>query len=580
MSANYIQLYDDNVVKFSIRQGVEDDRWSLKNNYTITASDNNKTYITYTSDNTSIIKPTNEMVGSFTIGELVCTRDTNRVFLGNFSDKLQNTQQQTLGGTLVGNKYLGYIDSKPLITASKNGIPESLSSSNSSLLLKGSRYRSYHHTENNSTTCKLTEDQNWCKQSYYNEKYDAYDGDYMYDIFRNALIIFDHNIKPSNSSYNASLGEEVINSGEAITEKSSPNNRRRTPLIPYAKSKENNDETVYKHTQDMYGDGYVLLYNVIPDGHTLTFVERAYDTASGKSKSTEYKGNYSQNIIKINKIPVDLIDDHFDTNYFNTSGSKITLNIGALQTQISAGNLNLDSGALKNVYKAPITANTVVITDDNGFLATNSGINSSYLTGLKGNIQSQINALAGVTDTAAYATQDDLDLLEARVKVLEDGSSDSNNNSMVNFYFNTTYAPSNYENAKSDGSYAGDKSAIILTTSTVNIPNTNLNNDFGYTIGNTTCYRLRPNKSGTLIISAYSKGTGFRCLIGLITTATDPATNTTSTHYKHLALIDPQDAIGEDTGGCTTCLPVTKGKTYALIAQANTLGSAYSMVLV
>ena len=56
MSANYIQLYDDNVVKFSIRQGIEDDRWSLKNNYTITASDNNKTYITYTSDNTSIIK--------------------------------------------------------------------------------------------------------------------------------------------------------------------------------------------------------------------------------------------------------------------------------------------------------------------------------------------------------------------------------------------------------------------------------------------------------------------------------------------------------------------------------------------
>lgn len=415
MSANYIQLYDDNVVKFSIRQGVEDDRWSLKNNYTITASDNNKTYITYTSDNTSIVKPTNEMVGSFTVGELVCTRDTNRVFLGNFSDKLQSTQQQTLGGTLVGNKYLGYIDSKPLITASKNGIPESLSSSNSSLLLKGSRYRSYHHTENNSTTCKLTEDQNWCKQAYYNEKYDAYDGDYMYDIFRNALIIFDHNIKPSNSSYNASLGEEVINSGEAITEKSSPNNRRRTPLIPYAKSKENNDETVYKHTQDMYGDGYVLLYNVIPDGHTLTFVERAYDTASGKSKSTEYKGNYSQNIIKINKIPVDLIDDHFDTNYFSTSGSKITLNIGALQTQISAGNLNLDSGALKNVYKAPITANTVVITDGNGYLATNSGINSSYLTGLKGNIQSQINALAGTTDTAVYATQADLDLLEAKV---------------------------------------------------------------------------------------------------------------------------------------------------------------------
>lgn len=442
MSANYIQLYDDNVVKFSIRQGVEDDRWSLKNNYTITASDNNKTYITYTSDNTSIIKPTNEMVGSFTIGELVCTRDTNRVFLGNFSDKLKDTQQQTLGGTLVGNKYLGYIDSKPLISASNNGIAESLSSSNSSLLLKGSRYRSYHHTEGNSKNCKLTEDKNWCKQSYYNEKYDAYDGDYMYDIFRNALIIFDHNIKPSNSTYDPNLGEEIINSGEAITANSSPTNRRRTPLIPYAKSKENNDETVYKHTQDMYGDGYVLLYNVIPDGHTLTFVERNYDTISGKSTSTEYKGNYSQNIIKINKIPVELINGHFDANYFNTSGSKITLNIGALQTEISASNLNLNSGALKNVYKAPITANTVVITDENGFLATNSGINSSYLTGLKGNIQSQINALAGATDTVAYATQEDLDLLEAKV---DSYHGDSSIYTYSNISLNIT-KPENYSN--------------------------------------------------------------------------------------------------------------------------------------
>lgn len=579
MSANYIQLYDDNVVKFSIRQGIEDDRWSLKNNYTITASDNNKTYITYISDNTSIIKPTNEMVGSFTIGELVCTRDTNRVFLGNFSDKLKDTQQQTLGGTLVGNKYLGYIDSKPLISASNNGIAESLSSSNSSLLLKGSRYRSYHHTEGNSTTCKLTEDKNWCKQSYYNEKYDAYDGDYMYDIFRNALIIFDHNIKPSNSTYDPNLGEEIINSGEPITANSSPTNRRRTPLIPYAKSKENNDETVYKHTQDMYGDGYVLLYNVIPDGHTLTFVEREYDTTSGKSTSTEYKGNYSQNIIKINKIPVELIDGHFDANYFNTSGSKITLNIGALQTQISASNLNLNSGALKNVYKAPIAGNTVVITDENGFLATNSEINSSYLTGLKGNIQSQINALAGATDTVAYATQEDLDLLEARVTALEDESA-SDESSMINFYFDTTYAPNSYEIAKADGTYTGDKSAVILTTSTINIPDTTLNRYFAYDIGDTTCYKLKPNKSGTLIISAYSRDLGFRCLIGLVTTATNTSTNTTSTHYKHLAIIDPQDARGEDTGGTTTCLPVTKGKTYALIAQDSTLISAYTMVLV
>ena len=105
-------MYDDNVVKFSIRQGEENDRWAISGNYKITASDNETTYITY-ADNTTTTKATDEMVGSFTIGELVCTRDTNRVFLGNFSDVLKNKpQQQTLGGVLSGNKYLGYVDSK------------------------------------------------------------------------------------------------------------------------------------------------------------------------------------------------------------------------------------------------------------------------------------------------------------------------------------------------------------------------------------------------------------------------------------------------------------------------------------
>ena len=44
---------------------------------------------------------------AFNSGELIYARDTNRVFVGNFSPKLAENQQQTIGGVLVGNKYLG-----------------------------------------------------------------------------------------------------------------------------------------------------------------------------------------------------------------------------------------------------------------------------------------------------------------------------------------------------------------------------------------------------------------------------------------------------------------------------------------
>lgn len=103
----------------------------------------------------------------------------------------------------MGNKYLGFVDSKDRLStgATNNGIPVSLSSSNNVTGLldnEESAFRSYNHIKAGTTkTCEETEDGKWPKQAYYNAKYDAYDGDYMYDIYRNALIIFDHNIKPS-----------------------------------------------------------------------------------------------------------------------------------------------------------------------------------------------------------------------------------------------------------------------------------------------------------------------------------------------------------------------------------------------
>jgi hypothetical protein len=64
------------------------------------------------------------------MGELAFTRDTGRVFVGNFTNQ-NNTDsngvnadsQEVQGGILVGNKYLGMIDSKPLGHYSPNNFP-------------------------------------------------------------------------------------------------------------------------------------------------------------------------------------------------------------------------------------------------------------------------------------------------------------------------------------------------------------------------------------------------------------------------------------------------------------------------
>jgi hypothetical protein len=49
------------------------------------------------------------------MGELAFTRDTARVFAGNFTNlEFKEDSEAVTGGSLVGNKYLGIIDSKPL----------------------------------------------------------------------------------------------------------------------------------------------------------------------------------------------------------------------------------------------------------------------------------------------------------------------------------------------------------------------------------------------------------------------------------------------------------------------------------
>lgn len=316
------------------------------------------------------------------------TRDTNRLFVGNISNLATTveSQQQTLGGTLVGNKYLGYIDSKPphnvtLEEGRSNGEPLNLESDTGSgenaqkaLLLSDSLYRSYNFLNEEGNGPVKTNDNKWQRLSFYNPKYDAYDGDYMYDIYRNALILFDHNIKPSTDNI-----EEPTETLATI------GGKRKTPLQP-RRPKDTSDQTaalktVEKHTTDMYGDGYVLLYNVIPDGETLTFTDKTFNHSTGECESSNdtLATNFSYNVIKLNSIPPEILVKVLDSNYFTQNNSQISLNLG---------------GVISNITDIPETSlnNAVLV-----YNAVDNKITSSKLV-LDPTIDVNLNALNYLSD--------------------------------------------------------------------------------------------------------------------------------------------------------------------------------------
>jgi len=56
------------------------------------------------------------------MGELAYTRDTSRLFIGNWTDQdNEKDSKYVIGGSLAGNRYLGLIDSKPLGHVSATG---------------------------------------------------------------------------------------------------------------------------------------------------------------------------------------------------------------------------------------------------------------------------------------------------------------------------------------------------------------------------------------------------------------------------------------------------------------------------
>jgi hypothetical protein len=315
VSQKEIKLYDDSVIKLTIKQGNESERFPVTN---ITSGGNSA----LGSENINLLNynDISSISGSFASGELAYTRDTNRLFIGNISKNLENRQQQTLGGVLSGNKYLGYIDSRLNVNSDNYAnltIEERGKAINlTDLLSSNSIYRSYNFASK-SNTIEYTKDTKWQRLSYYNPTYDAYDGDYMYDIYRNALILFDHNIKPDDGTTynNATIA-----------------GKRKTPLQARWKEEENSLQnnpsktSVYDYTQDMYGDGYVLLYNIVPDGDTLCFEDKSFDSAGKSFNSNGGADNYSYNVLKLNQIPIDKVYNLLDkSKFFKNEKGLITL---------------------------------------------------------------------------------------------------------------------------------------------------------------------------------------------------------------------------------------------------------------
>ena len=307
--ANYIKIFDDTVLKQSILQGYQAQR-------------------------------TNANLNAFTMGQLAFTRDTGRVFVGNHTS--QNNKKidskEVAGGILVGNKYLGLIDSKPLGHFSPNNLPLKYGELNISKITDqaGSSTaieepgvltpESYHRKDQN---------KKWSKDVDYMEQYDAYTGDYMFDVFNNALILFDKNIsiKESNQPIYADnngqnsfvVDGKVTNEPEKVT--------RRTVLYDNSITTENIQGQTYTERNanyPIYGEGYVIMRILEPDGTTLGYRDRVFDTNGqpkvGKNDQGQWEWeNWSHNLIELKSVPSRILIKSMSPQNFYNQGTVVSL---------------------------------------------------------------------------------------------------------------------------------------------------------------------------------------------------------------------------------------------------------------
>lgn len=361
MAQQYIKIFDDTVLKQSVNQGYE-------------------------------IQRINSRLGQFTMGELAFTRDTARLFVGNYTN-LNNTKDsdKVLGGSLVGNKYLGLIDSKPLthykaVDSTGSSVPTCVylplnyETSTFSKDFTNSQGTNFKYEEKGLLTkdSKFRTDKNngWNKEATYNEKYDAYNGDFIFDVYNNALILFDSNIKPIPSTQNRDWDVDPTTKIQKFkkpdntiyTETGNKSNysTKRTRLQNAEKNDASSDTIVLGNPDyPIYGDGYVVMRIVEPDGITLGYVEKEFNQNDG----TAINGNYSHNYVEIKSLKTQHIFNNLNENHFKIDNGKISLTDGLFNIEsddLMPNELNFESGFTLNFANTNQGTGYLYVKDTNG----------------------------------------------------------------------------------------------------------------------------------------------------------------------------------------------------------------------
>ena len=359
MAQNKIEIFDDSVLKLTVNQGIEEER-------------------------------VEKTLGDFNMGELAFVRDTGRLFVGDCSD--DDTVPTTLptgelnytkGGVLSGNRYLGMIDSKPLVDFVKgsNELPP-LNYENNTNFQGDKTYTEKPMLGNAESESKFKRKNivdggkevfRWCKKAQYNEKYDAYDGDIAYDVYENAIILFDKKINSYNDNilekneekythpHTAGSGTDKVQifkeNGVDITNIDDKLNvKYRTPTINLeAQGTEAANGDGESSTHDVYGQGYVVFRNVEPDNVTIEFIPKEFE--KNGSPTEQNIAGYSHNVLRIKSVPHDVIlkSINFDEKQFITdeSGDKpkvsIVNNLSWVTSVGGSNGLNIPSKIKTNV---------------------------------------------------------------------------------------------------------------------------------------------------------------------------------------------------------------------------------------
>ena len=336
MAQQFIKIFDDTVLKQSVNQGFE-------------------------------VQRTNSRLGKFTMGELAFTRDTGRLFAGTYTNLNEDKDANPiLGGSLVGNKYLGLIDSKPLThwntTDSETAVqfPLSYTEENKGIIKKIDADGNTYNEEVSEPALlgkdsKFRTDKNkgWLKEATYNEKYDAYNGDYLYDVYNNAIILFDKNIVPLSSTddknweVNDNIQQFIKPDKTFYSETTGDFSTIRTRIENVEKTNTENQDVIVKGNPNhpIYGDGFVVIRILEPDGITLGYKDKSFDQATGIAQDN----NYSHNYLELKSIPIEVLHSMFDQDQFKTSededgNTKISLtgNLGSITVdRISGTTLSL-----------------------------------------------------------------------------------------------------------------------------------------------------------------------------------------------------------------------------------------------